>query len=322
MADFELESRGGAGGRGGLDETQRSAPSSRRPADAGPSAERSAEASATATHVARASRFPARLAVSPDRRVRLPLGLRDLRPGRAQRRGRVDVPAPLRRPERVRRAAGPRRRHVPARPGGHDGAGRPPLPPGDERAGDELGHPPGLADRPRRAAGRPVARHRRALEHPPPRAHRPRRRARAPAHHALRQRLGRGPPRVRPDLRLRPAVRALGVRRLRLQRGRRQRRGLADQAHAHHRPARRLRGLARPRGHHAQGRRHRVRRARLFRPRRARRPTRRPTSGSSAPPTSGTPGSPTARSRTTRGASTCSARRSRSRASPTRPPAR
>ena len=41
------------------------------------------------------------------------------------------------------------------------------------------------------------------------------------------------------------------------------------------------------------------------------RPTPRRTSGSSRPPTTGTPGSPTARSPTTRGASTCSARRSR-----------
>ena len=54
----------------------------------------------------------------------------------------------------------------------------------------------------------------------------------------------------------------------RLQRGGRDRRGLADQADADDRPARRLRGLARTRAHDAARRRHRVRRARLLRPRR------------------------------------------------------
>ena len=55
--------------------------------------------------------------------------------------------------------------------------------------------------------------------HAPPRAHRLRRRPRPAAHDALRQRLGRGPAGVRPDLRLRPPLRALGVRRRRLRRG-------------------------------------------------------------------------------------------------------
>ena len=58
---------------------------------------------------------------------------------------------------------------------------------------------------------------------PPPRAHGPRRRPRAPAHDALRQRLRRGPDGVRPDLRLRPPLRAVGVRRLGLRRGGRHR---------------------------------------------------------------------------------------------------
>ncbi len=75
------------------------------------------------------------------------------------------------------------------------------------------------------------------------------------------------------------------------------------------RPARRLRGLARARPDDAQRRRHRVRRARLLRAPRAEDATRRPTTGWSRPPTTGTSGSRTARSRTTRGASTCSARR-------------
>ena len=51
--------------------------------------------------------------------------------------------------------------------------------------------------------------------HAPPRAHGLRRRPRPAAHDALRQRLGRGPARVRPDLRLRAPLRAVGVRRRR-----------------------------------------------------------------------------------------------------------
>ena len=187
----------------------------------------------------------------------------------AVRRDRVDVPAALRRPERVRRAAGPRRRHVPARPGRHDGPRRSALPARDEHPGDHLGHRPRLADRARRAARRPVARQGRALHDPPPRPHGLRRRPRPAAHDALRERLGRGPDGVRPDLRLRPPLRRVGVRGQGLQRGRRVRRGVGDQAPAHDRPARRLRGLAPARGQHAQGRRHRVRRARVLRPSRA-----------------------------------------------------
>ena len=91
--------------------------------------------------------------------------------------------------------------------------------PGHDDPRDVVGDQARLADRPRRAADRPVARHRRALHHAPPRAHRLRRRPRAAAHHALRQRVRRGPDGVRPDLRLRPQVRALGVHGRRLQRG-------------------------------------------------------------------------------------------------------
>ena len=63
-------------------------------------------------------------------------------------------------------------------------------------------------------------------------------------------------------------------------------------------------------------------RAVVERARRARAPTTRPTSGSSGPRTTGSTGSTAASSPTTRGAPTCSAPRSRSRASPTRRPAR
>ena len=87
-----------------------------------------------------------------------------------------------------------------------------------------------------------------------------------------------------------------------------QRRRLADQAHADDRPARRLRGLARARRHHAARRRHGVRRARLLRARRAE-----DLRGGLRPP--GQDGRllapvarPRRRSRTIRGASTCSAR--------------
>ena len=180
----------------------------------------------------------------------------------------MDVPAAPRWAERVRRAVGPRRGHVPARPGGHDGPRRAPLRPRHDDPRDIVGHQPRLADRPRRAARRPVARHRRALDDAPPRTHRLRRRPRAAADHPLRQRVGRGPDGVRPDLRLRAQVRHLGVRGGGLQRGGGQRRRLGHQAHAHDRPARRLRGLARPRGHDPARRRHRLRRPRLLRARR------------------------------------------------------
>ena len=84
--------------------------------------------------------------------------------------------------------------------------------------------------------------------HAPPRAHGLRRRPRPAAHDALRQRLGRGPAGVRPDLRLRPPLRRTGsTSATGYGEAVATRRGLADQADADDRPARRLRGLARPR---------------------------------------------------------------------------
>ncbi len=93
-----------------------------------------------------------------------------------------------------------------------------------------------------------------------------RRRPRPAAHDALRERVGRGPDGVRPDLRLRPPLRRVGVRGPGLRRGRRVRGRVGDQAPAHDRPARRLRGLTPARGQHAQRRRHGVRRAGVLRP--------------------------------------------------------
>ena len=57
--------------------------------------------------------------LSADRRLRIPVGLREQLPGGAGRFGRVAVPAPAGLAERVRRAAGPHRRDVPVRPGQH-----------------------------------------------------------------------------------------------------------------------------------------------------------------------------------------------------------
>ena len=66
--------------------------------------------------------------VPADRPVRLPVRLRDLRAGGAERQRRVALPAALRLAERVRRDPRPRRRRLPPRPGRRGGARRPPLP--------------------------------------------------------------------------------------------------------------------------------------------------------------------------------------------------
>ena len=314
MADLEVESRGGAGGVLSED-TAPCARSSSPP--------RAASDEDPRDHVAGERESPARLAVPADRGLRLPVGLRDLRAGRAQRRDRVDVPAALRRPERVRRAAGPRRRHVPARPGGHDGAGGAALPAGHDDPRDVVGHEPRLADRPRRAARRPVARHRRALARPtaarPPTTTPTTSCCARSAASTARSRSRWSATRSSTTAAATPSGSTSATATARRWR---RAEGWPTKLHADDRPARRLRGLARARGQHAARRRHRVRRARVLRPSRARRPTRTPTTGWSRPPTTGTSGSPTARSRTIRGASTCSAARSRSRASATRRPAR
>src|SRR6266536_345486 len=78
---------------------------------------------------------------------------------------------------------------------------------------DQLVHAARLDHRPRRAAHRAVAPHRRAVALAPPRAHRLRRGARAAAHRAVRERRGAGHPGLRAGVRLRAAPRAVAVHR-------------------------------------------------------------------------------------------------------------
>ena len=120
--------------------------------------------------------------------------------------------------------------------------------PGHDDPGDDLGHRPRLADRPRRAARRPVARHRRALDART--AARPR--TTTPTTSCC-ARCAASTARVEVQMECDPIF-DYGRRYAQweyvgdgLQRGGRHRRGLGDQAHAHDRPARRLRGLARAR---------------------------------------------------------------------------
>ena len=263
--------------------------------------------------------------VPADRRLRLPLRLRDLRAGRAERQRRVAVPAALRLAERVRRDARPRRRHASGSgPADVDVPAARRYLPGTMVLETSWGTKGGwIIVRDVLLIGPWHHEHDRS-EHPPPLADRLRRRPRAAAHGALRQRRGAGQPR------LRAARSTTGASRgeweydgRRLPRGASPRaEGVRRRAAPDHRHEHRLRGPARHRAHADEGGRHAVRRAVLVRAPGARRPTRRPTTGSSGPPTTGSTGSTTASSPTTPGAPTSSAARSRSRASPTRPPAR
>ena len=169
----------------------------------------------------------------------------------------------------VRLAAGSRRGLLPGGPRGRRGARRAPLHPRHQRARDDLDEPDGLADRAGRPARGAVARRGGALQHPPPRADRRRRRARPAARGPLRAGCGRAPTRLRAELRLRPAGRRVGVHGGDLQRGGCDGRGLRRGAQADYRPARGLRGAARPRAAHAARRGVRVRGALLERARAA-----------------------------------------------------
>ena len=230
---------------------------------------------------------------------------------RAERQRRVAVPATLRLAVDLRLRARPRRGAVPARPGGHHRPRRPPLPARHDGHGDHVGHAHGLGDRPRRPPDRPVAPHGGPFAHPPALADRHRRRPRPPAHDALRQRLRRDAHGVRAQAGLRPQARRLGVRRGRLQLGRRDDRGRRPDA-CTSRPtcgsASRAAAPARARPCATATRRSSRCRGPSTR-RRAR--TTRPTTASSSPPTTGTSGCRAATFPTTRGRRTWRAAPSR-----------
>ena len=172
-----------------------------------------------------------------------------------------------------------------------------------------MGHEPRLGDRARRAAGRPVARHRRALDArtaaPPPTT--------TPttcccARSAASTARSRSSSSATRSSTTGAATRSWEYVGDGYGEARATAEGWPTTLHAHHRPARRLRGLARAGPHDAARRRHGLRRARVLARTPGPRPTPRATTGWSRPPTTGTSGSGTGRSPTTRGASTCSAR--------------
>ena len=179
----------------------------------------------------------------------LPVRLRDQLPDRAQRRGRVDVPATAGLAERLQRDARPRRRCVPARPVRRDGPRRPSLPAGQPDGRDDLADPHRLADRPRRPVHGAVAQRRRAVAHPSALPDRLRRRALPAAHRAVRQRLGRPADDLRAGRSTTAGVEpALGVRRATATaRSWRPAEGIDVDAAPDHRPAARHRGRGRTR---------------------------------------------------------------------------
>ena len=146
-----------------------------------------------------------------DRRLRLPVGLPYGRPGCLGRDGGVDVPAPLRLTQHLRRPARSRRRRVAPGPNGPAGAGGAPLRPRHERLGDELDDAHGVVRRPRRPDARARerrGRHRRARSQPRP----PRRRTSARPDSRVRARRGRGGDDLRARLRLRHRAHELDAR--------------------------------------------------------------------------------------------------------------
>ena len=243
------------------------------------------------------------------------------------------MPAPTGQPERLRRDAGPRRREFPVRAHRRKRARRPSLPARHAGDRDHLAHAHRLADRARRAVHRAVVPRAAPLGHPPAPAHRLRGGAHPPAHREVRGRERGAEPRLPAGVRLRANRRHVGVLEPGLRRGDRHGRPERHPAAAGHRPARRLRRSWRARDDdpapgrdgpmsRSPGRARNTRRPRSSGPstRRRRPPTRR-SSASSAPRTTGASGSTTASFPSTRGRATCSAARSRSRASPTARPA-
>ena len=244
------------------------------------------------------------LALPAHRRLRVPVRLRGDGAGRAERRGRVDVPAPDGLPEHLRRAAGPRRRLVPVRPGGHDGPGRPALPAGHHGPGDQLGLRRGLAGGPRLPGDGAVAARPPGPQHAPPAADRLRRRAHPAAHRAVHERLGPAQHGLRARLRLRPPARPLGAHRPGLPPGGDRPGGRRHDADADLGHPDRAGGAERQGQDPAQGGRDPVLRAVLGQPQAARTTTRTRPPGSSGPPTTGSTGWPGARSPTIAGAPT------------------
>ena len=249
-------------------------------------------------------------ALSPDRGLRVPLRLRGLRAGGAERQRRVDVPAALRRARRLRRDARPRRR---AASGSRPSTRR--CPPAGATCPGTMVLETTWGTR----TGWVIVRDVLLIgpwHHDDERSHTHRR---SPtdydADHVLLRTMRCVNGRVEMHMDCEPRFDYgrkrvdVGVRRPRLRRGGRHGRGRGARADAHHRPAHRLRGRRAPA---------RARRCATATPRSSRcrgastaapRPTTRPTTASSAPPTTGTSGSATASSPTTRGAPTCSAAR-------------
>ena len=149
--------------------------------------------------------------VSPDRRLRVPVGLRDHLPDLVGRLGGMDVRAAARLAQRVRGHPGPRRRALPAGPVRRLGAGRAPLPAGQPDPGDHLADAHRLADRARHPGDGAVARHRVAVAHPSPHPDGLGCRAHPAAHRAMRERHRRAGDELRAVVRLPPHQRRLGV---------------------------------------------------------------------------------------------------------------
>ena len=105
------------------------------------------------------------VAVHADRRLRVPVGLPHGRAGGSGRRDRLAVRAALRLAQRVRVAARPRRRVVPARPVRDQRPERPHLRAGHQHAGDGLEDAHRLGDGARCADHGPAPR--RGHDHPP-----------------------------------------------------------------------------------------------------------------------------------------------------------
>ena len=123
----------------------------------------------------------------------------------------MDVRAPARLAQCVRRDSGSRRRALPAGALRRLRARSPPLSARQPHAGDDVADPHRLADRARRPGDGSVARHRIALTHPPPHADRLGCRARPAAHRPLRQRHCRAGDVLRAVVRLPPRRRQLGL---------------------------------------------------------------------------------------------------------------